>query len=292
MSVLLSATRRLLVLRGRSTADAETLRRAIDNRGTAAPIPAGLRKVASVTEELVAGHRLVTLTPLSNPSGAHLVYTHGGCYVFPLVGPHWGILAGLIARTGVSVSVPLYGLAPEFTAVDAYPFLNEVAERARDVHGDRVFLGGDSAGAGLALGQAMAQRDAGLPPARGVVLISPWVDVTMSNPRVQELAPLDHMLAPAGLMEAGRLWAGGLDLRDPRVSPLYGDLSGLPPVHTYQGDRDVFLADAELLTRGIRDAGGEAELRITRGGFHDFPGAPWLPEARLALDRIADVLRS
>ncbi|BDZ52010.1 hypothetical protein GCM10025867_42510 [Frondihabitans sucicola] len=99
------------------------------------------------------------------------------------------------------------------------------------------------------------------------------------------------MLGAPGLAAAGRLWAGDLDPRDPIVSPLFGDLSGLPPVHTYQGDHDLLYADAEELTRRILRTGGLTELRVTRGGFHVFPGAPWIPEARLTLRRMSRVLR-
>ncbi|ARC57776.1 Putative acetyl-hydrolase LipR [Frondihabitans sp. 762G35] len=291
MSLSLRVTRELLRLRPSSTRSVDSLRKAIRSRGDAAPIPRALHRVARVRETLVNEQRVVHLEPLSGAAGSHLIYTHGGCYTFPLLGAHWGLLASLVARAGVSVTVPLYGLAPEHTVDEAYELLDRVYREAIVAHGGPVFLGGDSAGGGLALGQAQRYRDAGKVAPAGILLISPWVDATMANPDIGPLERRDRMLGRAGLVEAGRLWAGPRDTRDPLVSPLLGDLSGLPPVHVYQGDHDLFLADAKRLARGIHDAGGQVELRITRGGFHDFPAAPWLPEARRAVGRMAEVLQ-
>ncbi|MCU1529172.1 MAG: hypothetical protein JWP75_2935 [Frondihabitans sp.] len=292
MSIRMAVTRGLLRFRPRSTESVETLQRAIAKRGPDAPVTSALERVAEVTTSTVNEQTVVHLIPRHTAPSGHLIYTHGGAYTFPLIAPHWGILATLIEQAGVSVDVPLYPLAPEHTADETYELLDRVYREALAAHGTRIFLGGDSAGGGLALGQALRYRDADKILPRALVLISPWVDVTMSNPGIAEVAPQDRMLAVPGLVEAGRLWAGALDVRDPLISPLYGDLKGLPPVHTYQGDRDIFVADAKELTRRILRAGGQAELRLTRGGFHVFPGAPWTPEAKRALSRMAAVLRS
>jgi monoterpene epsilon-lactone hydrolase len=292
MSLLLTTTRRLTVLPGRSSTSEQTLLKAIAGRGGPARVTRSVERVADVSERLVEGRRVIRLTPKQGASGAHLVYTHGGCYTFPMLRPHWGILKTLVDLSGASVDVPLYGLAPEHTAVEAHTWLTRIYDEVVAEFGPRVVLGGDSAGGGLALGQAMQHRDSGRTLPVAILLISPWVDVTMTNPGVLALAPLDHLLAPAGLAAAGRMWAGALDLRDPRVSPLYGDLAGLPPVHVFQGDHDILYADADELARTIRRAGGQVDLRVTHGGFHDFPGAPWVPEARVALRQLAEVLRS
>jgi len=125
-----------------------------------------------------------------------------------------------------------------------------------------------------------------------VILISPWLDATMSNPKVTALEPRDRMLGRAGLVEAGRWWAGPHDPRSPLVSPILDSLANLPPVHTYQGAWDLFAADAEEMTDKIRSAGGDAELHLYPDAFHVFVGAPWTSEARAALRDIASLLRA
>jgi hypothetical protein len=94
-----------------------------------------------------------------------------------------------------------------------------------------------------------------------------------------------------GLLEAGRWWAGDHDVRSPLVSPIFGDLAKLPPVHIYQGAWDLFAADAQDVTDKIRAAGGEAHLHLYPDAFHVFVGAPWTPEARAALRDISSLLR-
>ncbi|AMM22038.1 hypothetical protein AX769_20155 [Frondihabitans sp. PAMC 28766] len=300
MSLPLAVVRSLLRLLPRSTDTADSLTKAISDRKGEAPVTDAARRAAHVTERRVEGMRVVRLEPRHAHRDdseravprAHLIYTHGGCYTFPIRGLHWDLLARLVEGAHVSIDVPLYGLAPEHIAATEYPALEAVYRQAIAEHPGRVFLGGDSAGGGLALGQAIAYRGAGLEAPRGILLLSPWVDVTMTNPGIARLEPRDHLIAPLGLVEAGRLWAGDLDVRDPRVSPLYGDLAGLAPVHIYQGDRDILAADAYEVTRRLLRAGTPAELRITRGGFHVFPAVGVLPEARLAVSRMVDVLRA
>jgi monoterpene epsilon-lactone hydrolase len=116
------------------------------------------------------------------------------------------------------------------------------------------------------------------------------VDVTLTNAGIPAIEPGDTMLASAGLRTCGQWWAGVRDPADPVVSPLYADLTGLPPATIFQGDRDLFLPDVMLLDQRIRESGGISSLVVARGGFHVYVGAPWVPEAKYALDRAAAVV--
>jgi monoterpene epsilon-lactone hydrolase len=291
MSLPLTAVRRLLALSPRSTDSAESLHRAIDERGAEAPVPDSVHRAVDVSETIVEGARVVRLEPRGAAPSGHLIYLHGGCYTFPIIARHWQLLARLVQTAGISVDVPLYLLAPERTALEAHGMLDVVVDRALAEH-TRVHLGGDSSGGGLALASALRRRDAGGAQLRGLLLIAPWLDVTMTDPRIAEIAPLDPMIAPAGLAEAGRLWAGDLDVRDPLVSPLFGDLAGLPQTLITVGDHDILFADAVEAARRMHGAGSPLELRITRGGFHGFPLVGALPEARLAVRRMVGLLGS
>ncbi|CAN5365964.1 hypothetical protein BH09ACT1_BH09ACT1_03200 [soil metagenome] len=190
------------------------------------------------------------------------------------------------------MTVPLYGLAPQHGVDEAYELLDAVYDDAVGRFGDRVFLAGDSAGGALAVGQAIRARYAGTPTAAGLILFSPWFDIDLGNPGITAIEAGDVMLGRDGLIEAGRLWAGDHDHRSPLISPLFADLAGLPPVHIYQGERDILAPDAELFVKRVRDAGGEARLHLTSGAFHVFVGAPWTPEARSALDEVGRVILS
>ncbi|RFA10194.1 hypothetical protein B7R54_13980 [Subtercola boreus] len=291
MSISMAVTRMLLRTRPVGTKDAATVLGRVADRKPAAPIPRAIHRLATVRELTVDGCRVVQLTPKSGASGAHVIYTHGGVYVYPLVAAHWQIIASLIASGGATVTVPFYGLAPEHHVDEAYDLLDAVYAAAVRTHGDRVYLAGDSAGGGLALGQAIRLRDARLTPPRAVILFSPWLDITLSNPEVPAAARLDPMLAVAGMVAAGMWWADDLDPRSPLVSPLFADLADLPPVYVYQGAHDLLAPDAKALARAVAAAGGRIELRLYASAFHDFVGAPWTPEARRALRHVGSVLR-
>ena len=220
-------------------------------------------------------------------SGGALIYLHGGAYVYPMVAGQWGIVEGLIDRTGLPVIIPDYPLAPDHTAAEAFDFVQPIIDEARAEFG-RVILFGDSAGGGLALSLAMQRRDAGARQVDGLVLYAPWVDVTMTNPRIEEVQRRDRVLRVPGLAWAGRAWAADLDPTDPRVSPLYGDPAGLPPMRIFQGDADIVGPDVIEFARKAARAGVDVRLRVEPGGFHVYVlGVPTIPEARAALDHSA-----
>jgi RND superfamily putative drug exporter len=199
----------------------------------------------------------------------------------------------LVRRTGATIVVPLYPRIGQGGAAVAHAWLQEVYQRiVMRAGANAVFLLGDSAGGGLALACALSVRDraAQLRQPDGVILISPWIDVTMTNPQIVEFERRDVLLSAAGLRAAGTLWAGELDVRDVRVSPLCADLAGLPGVYVFQGDRDVLAPDAVLLVERLRAAGGAATMHMCRGGFHDYIMAPFTTEARQARDRVCAII--
>lgn len=284
MSLALRATSQLVRLSGRFER-AENLHARAYPPG-ASPPAAMLRRYA-VSTRLVDGQPVLTLTPRAGARGTQLIYTYGGSYVHPMVTAHWWIVDQMTRGTGVTITVPFYRLAPEGYVEDAYRLLDQVHREVADRHGaDRVTLAGDSAGAALALGRAIVVRDADGPAARQVIALSPWLDIALTNPAARALEPRDPMLTVDGLVDAGLLWCRDTDPRDPRVSPLHADLAGLPPVHIVQGGRDVLAPDADLAARRLRAAGGSGEFHRETGGFHNYLGAYWTPEARVGLARV------
>ena len=220
-------------------------------------------------------------------SGGVLIYLHGGAYVYPMAAGQWGIVEGLIDRTGLPVIIPDYPLAPKHTAAEAFDFVQPIIDEAQAEFG-RVIIFGDSAGGGLALSLAMQRRDAGARQVDGLVLYAPWVDVTMTNPAIEDVQGRDKILRVPGLAWAGRAWAGDLDSADWRVSPLYGDPSGLPPMRIFQGDADIVGPDVIEFARKAARAGVDVRLRVEPDGFHVYVlGVPTIPEAEAALDHSA-----
>ncbi|GAB3247085.1 alpha/beta hydrolase [Arthrobacter pigmenti] len=261
-----------------------------------APLPAWLRRRCTVTEETIQSRRTVTLRPRRGASDTHIIYTHGGTYIDELVRPQWWMVAELIRRTGATATVPFYPLAPEHTFGEAYRYLEAVYRRVlEEAAADDVVLAGDSAGAGLAVGQALQLPASGLARPGRLLLFSPWVDITGSNPELPACERIDPMLAIAGAVEAGSWWAGAEDPRHPMVSPVYASaqqLASLPPVDIHQGGRDLCMPDATRLQQRINDGGGSATLTSYPGAFHVFMALPWLPESRAVYAAVEKVLRT
>ena len=277
--------RRPKLLGDAATLSARTLGRSYP---AMAPLPASLRAEAEVQERQVRGQTVFTFTPRTAPSDWHIVYTHGGAYMNALLPAHWAIVGELLRVTGASVTVPLYPLTPEHTYRTTYDLLETVyRDLLTRVPADRIILAGDSAGGGLALGQALHVRDLGLPVPGRLLLFAPWVELTAANPAVRALEPFDVMLGVDGAVQAGKWWAGEDDPRAPLLSPLNADLTGLPPLDIFQGTADVLFPDALDLARRVRAGGGEAHLYVYDGAFHVFMGVTFLPESRDVFRRIA-----
>lgn len=156
--------------------------------------------------------------------------------------------------------------------------------------GKIVFMG-DSAGGGLALGLAEALRDQGDTCPEELILISPWVDVTLSNSDIKDYENLDPMLGIDGLRRMGEVWANGLDMTDPRVSPIYGDLSGLGRVTLTTGTWEVLYPDSLVLAEKLKKAGVDCNLIVGERMIHCYPICP-IPEAKADQEVIwASILR-
>lgn len=263
-------------------------KRIADPKGSAAP-PTKLVARHDVSSRQVEGFDCYTVTPRGGLTTRAVVYLHGGSYISEIAPQHWSFISRL-ADAGVRVEVPIYGLAPQHSYRDAYPFLIAVyRDLLVEVDVSAVAIAGDSAGGGLALGLAQALTDAGLPQPGRLVLISPWLDLTLSNPELPALAPRDPWLNIDGTVEAGKSWAGGDDPTDPRLSPLNGPLAGLAPMQVYVGTRELCLPDVLALQQQARAAGTTFELTVCEGAVHVYPLTP-TPEGRRATRAIVGEL--
>lgn len=211
-----------------------------------------------------------------------LLYLHGGAYVHEVQAIQWNIAAGLLARLPAEIVAPVYPLAPEASWKEGLAAVERVYASLAQAGANQVVVFGDSAGGGLALALAQKLRDAGDPLPAAVVLFSPWLDVSLSGSDQLHLESRDPVLRIDYLRRAGSLWAGGLPLDDPRVSPLFGDHADLPPTIAFSGGRDVLASDCLRLA--------ERNPRLVHRHYpemiHVWPGAP-MPEGKRALDEAA-----
>lgn len=257
---------------------------------TPAPVPEKSGAML-ITEGECQGRPLYHLTPKAGQPSQTLFYLHGGAFVNPITGYHWKLLTDLCTHLDADIWVPLYPLAPD-TAIDG--MMSVIESIYNDTLG-RTPCGliGDSAGAYLALVLAQRLRDRDGPKANNpaLVLISPCLDLTLSDPRSRAIDRRDPMLDLAGIKQVLALAAAPLAVDDPRLSPLLMGLADLPPVLALAGSRDILYPDTSRLAEAIRTAGGRIKVFDAPGMAHVWPLLP-VPEARAARRAIIDFLRS
>ena len=251
--------------------------------------PRLLRNDVHVVPERRAGWPVYTITPVNaTPRGA-LVYVHGGGWVNDIFPLHWRTAAKIAAEAQTTVILPLYPLVPFATAGEVIPEVADVVREARAEHG-RVALGGDSSGGQIALSTAQVLRDAGDPPLELTLLISPALDLTISNPEIPHKDQLDPWLGVDGSRVFIAEWAGDLPLDDPWVSPLAGRFDGLGPVLLFSGTHDVLDPDARILLERLRAAGVPVTFHEAGGLMHVYPLMP-VAEGKRAREIIVAAVR-
>lgn len=269
----------------------EQLRAQYERAQFAFPVP------AEVTLQVVGNGpvRGEWLLP-SSGSDAIMLYLHGGGYVIGSPRSHRHLAADLAQAAFTRAFTLDYRLAPEHPfpaalddAVAAYRWLIE----SQQVAPGRIVLAGDSAGGGLVLTTLVALRDAGLPlPAAGVC-ISPWTDLSCSLPACDPARPsYDPLIDHAVLRAMARAYLGRRSLRNPRASPLFADLRGLPPLLLQVADGEALADDARHLAIAASQAGVHTTLEVWPRMVHVWHWyARMLDEGQRAIDRVAQFVR-
>jgi epsilon-lactone hydrolase len=245
--------------------------------------PAGLGRGVEVTLKNVAGWPVYYTAPSANPrAGNYVLFLHGGGYINEIVRAHWRFVAYLTRHARVRCVVPIFPLAPRATAKEVVPAMGDLLRKLlEDAGSAKVTVVGNSAGAGLGLAAAQWLRDSGSRQPNALALISPVLDASISRPEQREIAARDPLLDIPGLIEAGRLYAGDLDVAHPYVSPLNGDFSGLAPMIVFSGTLDLLYPDSIDLAAKAQAAGVPIELHLQKGQPHNYAGMP-TPEGREA----------
>jgi acetyl esterase/lipase len=213
-----------------------------------------------------------------------ILYLHGGAFVFGSPASYRNRAMRLSYRCNAEVFVPDYRLAPEHhypAALDDALAAWRLVERLRN--GRSLFVAGDSAGGGLCLSLLLTLRDLGLDMPDGSLLISPWTDLTVSGPSVDANAGKDLWFTRKHLETWADYYAGPSDRRSPYLSPVFAELSELPPLLLLAGEDELLLDDALRVRDAAARTGTEACVHLGRGMQHDWPlTLPWLEESRLA----------
>jgi monoterpene epsilon-lactone hydrolase len=232
--------------------------------------PDVVMKVALHHEQL-AGLAAEVHTPRGWKAGdPTLLYWHGGGYISCSPRTHRALVSRMAMYSGARCIVPCYAKAPEHpypAALDSsVACFNALLVAGVDAR--TLFVGGDSAGGGLALAMTLRLREAGGPLPRALVLLSPWVDLTGSGASVSS-AKLD-ILDGTMIARGAALYAGTVSLRDPFLSPLHARLEGLPPLLVQTGEHEVFFSENHSFVERAQAAGVQVTHEVSPGMTHVF----------------------
>lgn len=234
----------------------------------------------------VAAVACAVCTPAA-PRG-RIVHFHGGGYRMGSAAAWAPFGARLADATGLSVHLPDYALAPEHPFPAALCDALAVVQALSAAASEPLILSGDSAGGGLALSCALLARAAGIEVA-GLVLLSPWLDLTAAAASYQSCADSDALFSRAAATEAADLYLQGAPATDPLASPLFADLTQAPPILVMVSSAEVLVQDSVALAARIAARGGAVQLHVVPGEPHVWPVLrPEAPASRQALAWTAD----
>lgn len=220
-----------------------------------------------------------------------ILHCHGGGYSTGSSLYARTLTSKLAASTSMDVLCFDYGLAPEHPyptaledAMKAWNYLMLLGYGARDV-----IVTGDSAGGNLALALTLQLKAQGRLLPRGLVLMSPWTDLTSSGKSFESRKELDPVLDHEYIDRMVTAYADGQDLENPLISPLFGDFKNFPRTYIQVGDNEILLSDSKRLYKNLLDAGVSAKLDIFPGMWHVFQMSPFKTAAE-AMDRNAEFI--
>lgn len=247
-----------------------------------------LRNKFNISEESLGDLTYYIIEPKDGAGDKTLLYLHGGAYVHEISGFQWNLIGKLVEQTNCKAIVPIYPLAGVQTYDQTFAMLHELYRMLLpQLDVTKLVLMGDSAGGGMSLAFAESLKQEELPQPQDIVLLSPWLDASMSNPEIALYEENDPVLSIAGLLEAARLYAGDAELKEPMISPIYGDFTDLGKITVFAGTYELFLPDARKFVSMAEEQG----IDIT---YHEYPEMihAWvifpMREADQAIQQIVD----
>lgn len=239
----------------------------------------------------IDGHKVFTLIPKNNRSTKHILYLHGGAYVQGFVRPHWDFLSLLIDNLKCTITAPDYPLAPTYTYKESFKMVGALYKKLiSTVEAKDLILMGDSAGGGFALSLAQMMRIEEIKQPGQIILLSPWLDIGLTNPGIKAIDLIDPFLSVESLRQAGQLYSGGTTPAHYLLSPINGPLEGLGKLSVFIGSSEILVADARKLKELMESRGIDLNYFEYPDMFH-----VWmllnLPESKKAKKQILALLK-
>ena len=234
---------------------------------------------------------LVTEIKAKDNSDKLLIFIHGGAFISGPAQHHWDSIEEIVKHTDQTVWMCDYPKAPENKIVEISENIDAVYEKALAIYqAEQITLIGDSVGATLiiALIQRLVLKNNELP--RKIVLVSPVMDATLSNPKIDEVDKIDPMLSKAGVSSAKKMCVENNDFNNPMISPINGSFDNFPETILFLATNDITYPDQQLAVQKMIEANTTIEVIEGEKMPHIWPFLPIMREAKTALKKIISLL--
>lgn len=235
-----------------------------------ARVPGYMKAEYNISEEEVENRPVYTITPQNGVTNELVImYVHGGSYVGDLEKEHWKTCSDIINQLGCTIIVPDYPLTPKYNYKDTISMMETLYKQLIEkIDPSNFIVMGDSAGGGLSLALLEKVGEENIQMPNQTILISPWLDVRLNNPEIEEVEPNDPELNKSALKIAGENYAGKDGIDSYLVNPIDGPLDKLKNVSIFTGTNDILNPDIKILQERAKEVGTEINVYETEGATH------------------------
>lgn len=247
--------------------------------------------LSALKEQTFEDMQVFILNDQKSSSQMVILYIHGGAWTNQPLNLHWLFMDKMAQALNAKVIVPIYPKVPHFSYQDTYPKMLSLYKDilASIESSNQLTIIGDSAGGNIALGLIQLLKRDGLPQPQDIMLLSACVDMSLENPLIQEYEENDPMLASEGMEVITKIWAADKALKDPIISPIYGDFQGVGKITHFIGSHESLYPDAIQFDEKLTEQGVAINTFVYPKMNHVFVVMP-IPEAVDAQQKIINIL--
>ncbi|RDV33244.1 alpha/beta hydrolase fold domain-containing protein [Lysinibacillus capsici] len=279
----------------KSFSSIENAQQFIKQRGTENILPyvigEDVNLLSDLKEQTFEDMQVFILNDQKSSSQMVILYIHGGAWTNQPLNLHWLFMDKMAQALNAKVIAPIYPKVPHFSYQDTYPKMLSLYKEilASIESSNQLTIIGDSAGGNIALGLIQLLKRDGLPQPQDIILLSACVDMSLENPLIQEYEENDPMLASEGMEVITKIWAADKALKDPIISPIYGDFQGVGKITHFIGSHESLYPDAIQFDEKLTEQGVAINTFVYPKMNHVFVVMP-IPEAVDAQQKIINIL--
>ncbi|WP_156286522.1 alpha/beta hydrolase fold domain-containing protein [Oceanivirga salmonicida] len=246
-----------------------------------------------INEKYIEGMQTFIWNDKKDINQKNIIYIHGGSYINQPNSYHFKALNNITKKTDAKVFFPIYPKAPKHTYIDSLLKLETLYKNIlnENIKPENITIMGDSSGGGLALSFALFIRDKNLIQPKNIILVSPWLDLTLTNEKIKEYESKDPILSSWALKKIGILWAGSKEeTKNKYVSPIFNSFENLGKITIITGTNDILYPDILKLKKILEDSKIDFNIIIKEKMGHVYIIYP-IPEAKETQDEVIKIIK-